>query len=30
LFEGYHRLRAHEKVERETIPCVIIGSVGRG
>jgi hypothetical protein len=25
LFEGYHRLRAHEKVESETIPCVIIG-----
>jgi len=25
LFEGYHRLRAHEMVESETIPCVIIG-----
>ena len=25
LFEDYHRLRAHEKVESETIPCVIIG-----
>jgi hypothetical protein len=25
LLEGYHRLRAHEKVGSETIPCVIIG-----
>lgn len=25
LLEGYHRLRAHEKVGGETIPCVIIG-----
>jgi hypothetical protein len=25
LLEGYHRLRAHEKVGSGTIPCVIIG-----